>query len=171
MVFFFGSGLLGLILLIPMLLIMFSKSGAKYILPMMWVILILDLLCGSILFALIQGGLLGWYYHQRRQLRGGPGSAGSAAGPVPAGSPAGPGPGTQSAGLSGHPAGCQCAGCLRVQAVVNDAARRSSRPGTGQCKCGAPASAHSASGFCPPEPRTPLRYQDTIGGRIVRWIS
>ena len=62
-------------MLIPMLFVMFSKSGQRYVLPLMWGLLVLDLLIGSFLFALIQGGLLAWYYHQRRQLARGPGPA------------------------------------------------------------------------------------------------
>ena len=37
-----------------MLFVMLSKTGAKYVLPMMWIILVADLLFGSILFALIR---------------------------------------------------------------------------------------------------------------------
>lgn len=73
--FFFGSGILGLILLIPMLFVMFSNNGWRYMIPMMWVILGVDLLFGSFLFAAIQGALLWYAYHHRRQLSQGPGPA------------------------------------------------------------------------------------------------
>ena len=81
-----------------MLFVMLSKTGAKYVLPMMWIILVADLLFGSILFALIQGGLLAWYYHQRRQLARGP-----ARPPLgrPLAGPQGPRPGMRTAGACG----------------------------------------------------------------------
>ena len=62
----FGTGLFGLIFLVPALFIMFSRSGAKWILPLMWVFLGIDLLFGSWIFALIQGMLLFMVYSRRK---------------------------------------------------------------------------------------------------------
>ena len=163
LLFGYGWGVLIAVLLLS-LLIPRNSAAWPYI---MWGILVLDLVLGSILFAAIQGGLLWYYYSQRRQQR--PGPAGGGPAPSPGQPPAGPGP--MPGGLSSHPVGCQCTGCLQYRAAVNDAVRRSSRPDSPACKCGAPASAHSASGFCPPQAKTPARYQDTTKGRFIRWIS
>lgn len=75
MVFFFGSGLIGLILFIPMLILFLNPKwvakkraqGTDVMLIAMWSIFALDVLVGSIIFVAIQGGLLIWYYHQRKQ--------------------------------------------------------------------------------------------------------
>jgi hypothetical protein len=67
---FFGFGGAGLIFLIPALFIMFSKSGAKWVLPFMWVLLVADLLVGSLLFAGIQAVLLAMAYGRRRNVAG-----------------------------------------------------------------------------------------------------
>ena len=107
--FFIGTGIVGMVLLIPMLFIMFSRNGWRYMIPMMWIILAVDILCGSFLFAIIQGALI-WYAYSHRRLPPNPADPGQLPGDL-----GGPPP-----GLPGHPLGCQCDPCIQ---------RRSARQG------------------------------------------
>jgi len=85
-----------LLLLIPFILLCFGSrrqraGGIDWWLIFMIVILLVDVLSGSLLFALVQGGLLVWYLSQRSAVAGLPELPTRPPGLAPASTAGGPG--------------------------------------------------------------------------------
>ena len=79
---FFGTGTVGIILLGVFLVVMFTRSGARFIVPICWALLIWDLITFNVLFFVVQAAILAWMYHGRRQVGPGQPQDGSGTPPI-----------------------------------------------------------------------------------------